>query len=512
MSRLLSALALALLAGTAAADTQPLEVARQEVLQIQEAAFRHGLACLSAPVPPAEEFVAAAVFKGETLANVLITPGYLSTIVHVDVAPGAKPITVFLGGTGLIWDFDGDVDRVRRVVVIPDSVAVRGIAADRVDFSLAGCRFYPKRRSGSPDDHSGSSFGLSTTFGRAPDHDVHQYSVDRLNLPDGTFSSRRPSGPPTLRIRSGSDPESDLRLYYPAGFRELDVRTLTSPTTFTVPATHPGEAGLVQLLRTGAIRRARPDEVRAWLDGASRPFRSKLSPDFRFSTGFDFVISREVELPVQGGQSFLVPVGVPEPMGIGASGACVGYMDGFRLNNEVCVGERNGLGEWHTLESAQDDGQCRLLPVSSTAWMQAVSMYRPEGSRTSFLDKTEPMPVDVRVERPGDVVLVLNTSPPAIWRVAVGAESRIAGVLLTGGPGSRVDGLAADTPVVAVDRESNRGRPKPDAACAPFFAYIGHAFMGGPGAAALDRQVHALTGRSLDALRAAYAFKSVEIR
>jgi hypothetical protein len=84
-------------------------------------------------------------------------------------------------------------------------------------------------------------------------------------------------------------------------------------------------------------------------------------------------------------------------------------------------------------------------------------------------------------------------------------------MLPTRGPGSRVNCLPADTPVVAVDREGNRNRAKSDAVCAPFFAYGGTAFMGGPGAAALDRQVLALTGRRLDGLRAAYAFRKVEI-
>ncbi|MBV8753740.1 MAG: hypothetical protein JO328_12850 [Hyphomicrobiales bacterium] len=514
MPRLPAALALALLAAlatrAAAGDPDDLAAAREAARRETAGVLRQFQACVAAPVPRDEEFIAATVFTGETLGNVVIAPDLLTRIVRVDVAPGARPLTLFLAGNALIWDFEGDVARVRRVVVIPAQAAVRGLPADRVDFSLDGCSgFYMQRRSGSHEDQSLSAYELSASFGRLPDRDVYQHSADVLHVPSAMFSSQRASGPRTIKI--GSDPTLDFTDYYPAGFRELDQHTLVSPSELTVPATFPEKAGLVELLRTGAIWRARPDEVIAWIEGASAPFRSKLSPDFALSMSFRYVITREIELPVHGGDSFLLPAGVSKPHGLANSGACVGYMDGFRISSEDCLGQRGELRDWRKLESVPDNARCHLLAVAPNASMQAVSISRPEVSANETGDPA-PVPVDVRVERAGEVFLVLNTARATLWRISAGPQTMVTGVLLTGHARSAVEGLPADTPVVAVDRESNRSRPKPDPACAPFFAYTSSAFQGGPAAAALDRQVQGLTGRSLDGLQAAYHLRSVTIR
>jgi hypothetical protein len=58
-----------------------------------------------------------------------------------------------------------------------------------------------------------------------------------------------------------------------------------------------GKAGLQELARAGAIRLPRREEVSAWIDGASRPYQSKLSPAFRFEVQFDYAVTRAVTLP-----------------------------------------------------------------------------------------------------------------------------------------------------------------------------------------------------------------------
>jgi hypothetical protein len=85
---------------------------------------------------------------------------------------------------------------------------------------------------------------------------------------------------------------------------------------------------------------------------------------------------------------------------------------------------------------------CRLIDPPAGAWLEAVSSYEPEGAEHWFRSKRIPMPIAVHVTRPSDIVLVLNTSEPAIWRVSAGADSRIAAVLLSGNyTSSRISGL-----------------------------------------------------------------------
>jgi hypothetical protein len=471
--------------------------------------------CALEPVPAEDEFIAATIHDGETLANVLISPSAVSTIVRVNVTPGAKPITAFLAGSpGVIWDFEGDVDRIRRVAVVPGQAGVRGIPAGRVEFpKMPGCELpsLHQRRSGA-EDSDRSSLLPAIMFGRAPDRDVYQYAADQLNLPGATFVSKRLNRPSTLSF--SWDPREDLYLYHPGGFRELDPQALVSVSAITVPKTRPRDAGLIQLEETGAIRRARAEEILTWIEGASRPFRSNLSPDFTFNTKFDYVITQAVELPARSGKSFLVLPGVPAPRGVGTYGnACVGYMDGFTISDEqLCLGEREELRYWRALRTADDHGRCRVLLVSSTTSLQAVSVYKPKGSHRSTPGRRSPMPIDVRVRRPGEVVLVLNTYDPAIWRISLDAATRVAGVILTGFFHSTVEGLPAETPLVAIDSEGNRRHSKSDPECAPFNAYLGATFRGGPAVLTLDRQVKALTGRGLDGLQSAYSFGKVEIR
>src|ERR1044072_3074197 len=86
----------------------------------------------------------------------------------------------------------------------------------------------------------------------------------------------------------------------------------------TKPQTAPGAAGLAQLEADGAIRRPTAEEVKEFLAGASRQYRSKLSPDFLLYGKFDYVITREVTLPqglLTSEPKFLVLAGVPAPRG-----------------------------------------------------------------------------------------------------------------------------------------------------------------------------------------------------
>jgi hypothetical protein len=117
----------------------------------------------------------------------------------------------------------------------------------------------------------------------------------------------------------------------------------------------------------------------------------------------------------------------------------------------------------------------------------------------------------VRVEKGGDVVLVLSSYSPVIWRVWASPDTRIVGVLLLGYSTSTVEGIAPDTPVVDVGHAGRDERPKPAPDCAPMHSVLGMAYNGGPAALVLDRQVQALTGRPLDGLRGAYKLKQVDV-
>ena len=77
-----------------------------------------GAQCKPDPIDPEHLLVAAHVMNGDALASVqLQDPNSTSTIVRVSIAPGNALLTLLLHShDGLIWDFEGATDRVRKAI------------------------------------------------------------------------------------------------------------------------------------------------------------------------------------------------------------------------------------------------------------------------------------------------------------------------------------------------------------------------------------------------------------
>lgn len=466
------------------------------------------LGCTGAPVPDDHLFIALSLYQGATLANVFVGEGTISTVIRVTVAPGDQPITVFaLGYSGAIWDFGGDVQRVQRVFAVSSNrdrrVAVKGLPADRVEFTDGEYCQFPTLPS-SDDAAEGVSRSMRFVFGRSPDRFAMSPEARDVMLPQADWVEAPSAGGPT-------DPHD-----YPGGYVELDPASLVSPVPIIIPETPPETIGLAHLERSGAIRRPYPEEVDAWVEGASRPYRSKFSPRYRLRGQFDYAITRDVMLPagLTGGASkrFLVLSGVPAPRG-DPGHSCVASMDGFRVGNALlCLGdERDAIDRLAKLPPDDALAACRLMDAPADSIVEAVSVYEPQGAVHSAGSKRTAVPINVRVRKAGNVILVLSTYEPAIWLISFGPDTRIVGVLLGGYYKSDVEGIHPDTPVL---RSMYQDRPRlaPGSVCAPLHGPISTAYEGGPNAILLDRQVRALIGRPLDGLRGAYKLKDVEIR
>src|SRR6185436_8265438 len=126
--------------------------------------------------------------------------------------------------------------------------------------------------------------------------------------------------------------------------------------------------------------------------------RSKLSPDFRFAVKFDYVVTREVTLPVPPAMKewrFLVLPGVPAPRIAGR--ACIAQMDGFRVNDlRACYGERyEGVEKLAKFPEVEKRAGCRLAEVPEEASLEAVSTYQPNQANRSLNATRTPYPIDV---------------------------------------------------------------------------------------------------------------------
>jgi hypothetical protein len=467
-------------------------------------------ACALAEIPADHIFAAASVSQGGAQSGLIFgTMQWATKTVRVHVAPGDKPITVFLSGYGVIFDFTGAVDRVQRVVAMSHfmnkMVGVAGIPADRVEVP-------PHRECAYVNDALSlekevvRAKALAVLFGRLPDQHAFQYTGIHLSLPDASFAL------PT-------EPAANV-----APHRTLAPGDVVAAVPMTNPQTAPGAAGLAQLEADGAIRRPTAEEVKEFLAGASRQYRSKLSPDFLLYGKFDYVITREVTLPqglLTSEPKFLVLAGVPAPRA--PYSGCLAQMDGFQFNGVLSCfpGVHDGVENLKRMPLPNELGACRLFELPEDAPLHAVAVYQPEqpplrdfqAVRNSIMSggDEKPYPIDVRVEMPGEIVLVLTTYSPAIWRVSVAPGSRVAAVLSISYHPSRVEGLAPDTPVMTTDHDDVR-KPSTAPACIGMRSGLGGAYRGGPDATLFDRAVQALTGRSLESLQGAYAAKAIVLR
>jgi hypothetical protein len=481
-------------------------------LQITDAkALRQGNpACALAEIPPDHIFAAASVSQGGAQSGLIFgTMQWATKTVRVHVAPGDKPITAFLSGYGVIFDFAGAVDRVQRVVAMSQfmnkMVGVAGIPADRVEIPpYRECSSFNDAVSQGKDVARAKA--LAMLFGRLPDRDAFQYAAVQLSLPEVSFAL------PT-------EPAATMK---PA--RVLTPGDVVAAVPMTKPQTMPGVAGLAQLEAEGAIRKPTAEEVEKFLAGVSQQYRSKLSPDFLVRGTFDYAITREVTLPEGFASSepkFLVLAGVPAPRA--PYRGCLAQMDGFRFSgsSECIPGLHDGVRSLKQMPPPNELGACRLFELPEDVPLHAVSVYEPEqpplrdfqAVRDAIVKggDEKPYPIDVRIEMPGEIVLVLNTYAPAIWRVSVAPGSRVAAVLSMSYHPSRVEGLAPDTPVMTTDHNDVR-KPGTAPACIGMRSGLGNGYRGGPDAAIFDRAVQARTGRSLESLRGAYALKSVVVR
>jgi hypothetical protein len=331
-------------------------------------------------------------------------------------------------------------------------------------------------------------------FGRKADSVAWYWKAYSLSLPDGAWSLLPPGA---------------------ERFRALDPKDFISPVALNILAVKPASAGLGDYERDGSIRVPRRDEIEKFIEGASARYRSKLTPDYRIRVGFDYVVMRPIQLPVgmlgPDSKRFLVLEGVPPPEGE-RSHSCIALMDGFRMEDPTaCVGSdgqrMDRLSQW---PDPAEVGGCKVWQPPMDASLQGVSVARPLGGSNRVNNSVRSLaPVVIHVQKPGDVVLVLNSYEEVVWRIETDPSSRVVGVVMMGYNSGKLQGISPE--VVAIDiSETSADYSGPDR-CRELRQSVS-AYKGGPDAAVFDRQAEALLGRKLDGLQGQAELTDVFIR
>jgi len=405
-------------------------------------------------------------YEGDAIASTTIAGQDQETgTARVVIEPGAAPLYVILTSHGAhIWRIEGDVSRVRRVVVFGwGPQGVTGIAADRVtvlantdDGPLPGY-FYSVH---SPDAVT-LRRAVEDALGRAVDTVLGHYEIGTIALPSGTVTATLPPVGTPAGFDGAVFRLHGLR-FSPGGVVEIDPAVVVSAAPAERYEVLPQGFGLAQLVATGGLEH-RDDFF----------YIARAIP--RFPAGLNGAHSVD----------FVLAAGVPMPAG-DPGHSCV-----FSEETGQAIGFSGRCG-WVEPPA----GVCTLPPPSEDAEIVLFGAYEGDAMSTVTVagrdDVTETARVVVAA---GDTPLyiVIASYSNVIWRFE-GSVDRVARVALVGYGVQAITGIA----------EAQITNASGSRDCAGYYYDLQS-----PEAVATRRAVTDALGRSVDVMAGAYSVGTV---
>jgi Ca2+-binding EF-hand superfamily protein len=207
----------------------------------------------------------------ETDALSSVTLGSQDAVVHagrVVVERGREPLYLVMPSqSATIWQFSGAVERIERVVMTSSTVAktgnalrpplvgATGIAPERISFlGRPECVEY---FSEIPSSSSLQAIAaVRNAIGKEPDVVAFKYSVNSFSVPSGKIDMPGDELQQPLFTKKpvGSDRAREAMYhFFRGGVVEIDPKTVVARTPATAYEVLPAQAGLAQLLETGAL-------------------------------------------------------------------------------------------------------------------------------------------------------------------------------------------------------------------------------------------------------------------
>jgi Ca2+-binding EF-hand superfamily protein len=279
-----------------APDAVALEAAQKRLLEQADAAKKKEQAARAGcEMPMASENAKVVLLSGyqtDALSNV--TLGSQDAVVHagrIVVEPGGEPLYVVISTySPTIWQFSGAVERIERLVMTsaltePNRgdlqqsplVGATGIARERITFfTRSNCMSYFTEAPSSASLQTVATIRNAT--GKAPEVFAAKYSVSSYSVPSGKIETvqERQRGliiqktegqlniigdASNVIIQTGpSKARDEMIRFFPGGVTTIDPKSVVGsapPTTYEVL---PSQAGLMQLLSSGALTENRAGE------------------------------------------------------------------------------------------------------------------------------------------------------------------------------------------------------------------------------------------------------------
>ncbi len=240
-------------------------------------------------MPAASEKAKVVLLSGyETDALSSVSLGSQDAVIHagrVVVEPGSDPLYVVIATySPTVWQFGGAVDRIERLVMSssltspngrdarqPSLVGATGIPRDRITFfARPNCLNHFSETPSSSSLQAAAT--IRTKAGKAPDVVAAKYSVGSYSVPSGKIETRRDQRKQPLVIQKSqgslnivgdasniiiqagpSRARDEMDRFFPGGVTQIDSKSVVADVPVAAYEVLPAQAGLVQLLTTGAL-------------------------------------------------------------------------------------------------------------------------------------------------------------------------------------------------------------------------------------------------------------------
>ena len=214
------------------------------------------------PAPPAlrDKLVFISGYEGDTYSPVSVVGLDEETeVVTVTIAPGKDRFFIMANAyTPLIWQFEGDTDRVSKFVTPPNRKAkgtqagtgIVGLSENQVEFIGKGClNYFHDYKS---DKAKLAKVKWAELIDRKPDEFIASYKLSNLQLPTKTLDKNE--RPVVKQVESpGIFPEVDMRFYKAGGIANFSADDVIAPGKIEPYDVMPTTAGLIQLIKSGHL-------------------------------------------------------------------------------------------------------------------------------------------------------------------------------------------------------------------------------------------------------------------
>ena len=271
-----------------------------------------------------EQLAVLGIYGGEGLSTASVVGMDERTATgKVIIEPGDKPLyLVLITYNPMLWQIVGDTKRVSRAVAIGRTrddrlgVGITGLSRDRITFLDANECKLSFDNTKSPRATQAAAI-IERAVGRPVTTLAGIHNLFAMKMPSGTPVK---APPPERKAPAGvpQDIWTDFVQFFPGGLTSIDAGTVVSPEPAQPYDVLPAQAGIIQLIKTGAIERLGYGKLRI------------VKPIRRYPAG------------LHGGLSvtFVLGKGVPQPGGLPGHSCVLSEETGKPLSGSQNCGNR----------------------------------------------------------------------------------------------------------------------------------------------------------------------------